>query len=775
MATRIWLLPCFLACVFVSTAYAADAPAAPALPIPAVPLFEHLYIPDMPPLNANAAGEFEWLGIRIGAGAAADYRCTRYATLRMHWNPSTGKTGEDPVLHDGKPMEGSPEGQVALENGVLWLTNNTCPGQEKAQFHFLGKDGRLLAVDTDPGMVQYPLQVQALSATSAALVIPDPVSRYLRVHVVSVRDGKLVDEAMPELAIPYRRDFAATAYGSGNLMILGGSNSEYRGCSPCRSDTHILDVATRTWKDGPSMLESRSELDATTLPDGSVLVSGGYTRLANWSTGPSRTAERLFPVADHFEAIAPMPVGNARHHGVWMPGSGNKILLMGSGIGKHIAAYDIASGTWRVVASNTRSNNGGGCGFFPFMAGGQMYAWIRNQNEANGKFYDCIEQKQAGLVMIRPFADDVRTAAVFDPQFLAINRGSAGFLPAQGELPALAIGGDNTAMVDVFGTDGRFEPAPELLDTRNEGRVLRMHGGVFVFGGHVNPDENPDAVPMEWLESGDLRHFGRWRRVEGTPPAKLGAVAALSDGSLIEVDAKGDIHFITLDTAHDPVTLKRTPGPTFDVPRRPSEGAPILIRQLADGRIVFAGGETNALRVALVTDDVNKPQARDTFAFLGTFQQADTYTVYDPKTQQWTASASALRVDGVIRMFGNGRVAWFGGAPAGGEPPAEKSIVVSSATGDRWIPLRGKSLPHVDLTGYIETITLDDELFVKGSLPASDNGPGKTIVEWFDPEALTWTTVWTIDDQPSAIATYNRVKLCHLPNGKTVLLPEMHS
>ncbi|MBK8530255.1 MAG: hypothetical protein IPL57_25240 [Rubrivivax sp.] len=83
------------------------------------------------------------------------------------------------------------------------------------------------------------------------------------------------------------------------------------------------------------MLEARSEHDATGLPDGSVLVTGGWTKKADWGKGPSATAERWNPATNRFEAVAPMPTGTALHRGFWLPGQEGKSLLITQGMRTH--------------------------------------------------------------------------------------------------------------------------------------------------------------------------------------------------------------------------------------------------------------------------------------------------------------------------------------------------------------------------------------------------------------------------------------------------------
>ena len=161
---------------------------------------------------------------------------------------------------------------------------------------------------------------------------------------------------------------------------------------------HFLDLRTATWSAGPPMLEARAEHDAMGLPDGSVLVTGGWTKKADWGKGPSATAERWNPATNRFEAVAPMPTGTALHRGFWLPGQEGKSLLITQGMSNTAQAYDLATQTWRTVGSWGEGEQAGAWPM-PFTFDGNTYAWRLNRAQCHDSNKDCMEHKYYSLTL----------------------------------------------------------------------------------------------------------------------------------------------------------------------------------------------------------------------------------------------------------------------------------------------------------------------------------------------------------------------------------------
>jgi len=247
-------------------------------PIPPVPAYAALPLPDNQAITTLPTGELSWLGQRPiePAPKGLPTGCSAWELVMARWHPASGRTAQVPL----KPgISGFVYSQLVLPTGLLALTQTGCQdGKERWRFVFLPHGGGpVLQADTSEAIDVFQTGLLALGDERAALVTREKDTRHIKVLTVQRSKGRLEIAAMPVLAVPYRSDFASAVAGPDQVMILGGSNGNYRGCSPCRAETHVLDLKTKAWRNGPPMLEARSELAASNLPDGSILVTGGWT------------------------------------------------------------------------------------------------------------------------------------------------------------------------------------------------------------------------------------------------------------------------------------------------------------------------------------------------------------------------------------------------------------------------------------------------------------------------------------------------------------------
>ncbi len=89
----------------------------------------------------------------------------------------------------------------------------------------------------------------------------------------------------------HRGDGSSVMYGNGEVLVLGGTpNGE---TTPPTNTAEVIDLnTTATWHSAASMRHARMHANATVLPDGRVLVTGGEN-----STGPVKVAELWDPEA----------------------------------------------------------------------------------------------------------------------------------------------------------------------------------------------------------------------------------------------------------------------------------------------------------------------------------------------------------------------------------------------------------------------------------------------------------------------------------------------
>jgi hypothetical protein len=568
------LSACVLLC-FVGPAIALGVesvtPALPFAPLPAVTINES------GSFTPNAAGVFEWIGHDSYKSSAGE-KCPVNPMTWDSWNPVTGELVQRPIAIDGHEND-SLYWQARLATGIIGFWAIDCGGRKAGWFGFIGNDGKVLRLDDKqwPRLV-YRSRTVVLSATSLAHVWRANNDHYLHAEIVRLQDNTLQVQSIPDLPIAYRNDYGLAAYGD-RLMILGGGDEEYRGCNVCRDETHVFDATTGQWSDGPKMLEGRSELNATALADGSVLVSGGYTRKAGWGKGPSQTAERLNPATNRFEPVAPMPSANAKHTAIDLPGSDGQVMMIGGSSG-NIVSYDPASDTWQLLATCN-----GPCNVFPFQAAGRLYGWVESRAEDNDAYSG---PKRLAPIALRQSTSAHPAVVAVAPQLLSLGRQSVTFLPSTATLPAMVISGSGLNAADTIDTSGRMVTVQPMLGPHYRATALRFNGGVLVYGGERDNGRAPPTEPaMEWLPPDNAIGPAQWQRVVGTPPSYISAVTSLANGNLLEVNEAGEIHEVSLDTSQAPATLKRTAWPAFRHLRKPTEKNPMQIRQLDDGRVAF--------------------------------------------------------------------------------------------------------------------------------------------------------------------------------------------
>jgi N-acetylneuraminic acid mutarotase len=142
-----------------------------------------------------------------------------------------------------------------------------------------------------------------------------------------------------------RGEHAATLLPNGKVLVSGGY-----GNNNSVAAAEVYDPASGTWSATASMASAREALTATLLPNGKVLASGG------WNRGTLASAEVYDPASGTWSATASMVSARYHHTATLLPNG--KVLVSGgtsSGNGSSSIAsaevYDPASGTWSATAS----------------------------------------------------------------------------------------------------------------------------------------------------------------------------------------------------------------------------------------------------------------------------------------------------------------------------------------------------------------------------------------------------------------------------------------
>jgi hypothetical protein len=140
-----------------------------------------------------------------------------------------------------------------------------------------------------------------------------------------------------------RTSATATLLPNGKVLVAGGRNYYYY--SNYLTTAELYEPATGAWSATGAMASPRNEYTATLLPNGKVLVVGGfndYTTLA--------TAEVYNPVTGTWSATGAMATARSAHTATLLPNG--KVLVVGGRFGNATAElYDPATGTWSTTGS----------------------------------------------------------------------------------------------------------------------------------------------------------------------------------------------------------------------------------------------------------------------------------------------------------------------------------------------------------------------------------------------------------------------------------------
>ncbi len=129
------------------------------------------------------------------------------------------------------------------------------------------------------------------------------------------------------------RDYgSAVMYDKGKVLIVGGAGQKKNGPLPTNTAEVIdLNVATPAWRYTNPMAFRRRQLNATLLPDGKVLVTGGTSSAGfNTSNGSVLAAEIWDPASEQWTTLASMQVRRLYHSTALLLPDG-RVLSAGGG------------------------------------------------------------------------------------------------------------------------------------------------------------------------------------------------------------------------------------------------------------------------------------------------------------------------------------------------------------------------------------------------------------------------------------------------------------
>ena len=256
-----------------------------------------------------------------------------------------------------------------------------------------------------------------------------------------------------------RSGHSATLLRDGRVLIAGGNSYP----DNLRQVTaEIYDLATGTFaRTSSSLSEARANASALRLPDGRVLISGGYGE----SGYALATAELYDPATDAFTPTGRMNHARSTHASFLLPNG--KALIVG-GDSAVAELYDPDSGTFSLAASMSARHLGGAAVQLPdrsvLVAGGDAYSTLSEVYDPATASFHAVGSLNTGrvgpsgsllgngLVLIAGGVDlsgYLTSAELFDPR-TGVFRSTGSMLNAHGYAPMVQLSNGNALIIEGF-------------------------------------------------------------------------------------------------------------------------------------------------------------------------------------------------------------------------------------------------------------------------------------------------------------------------------------
>lgn len=287
-----------------------------------------------------------------------------------------------------------------------------------------------------------------------------------------------------------RAAHTATTLPTGELLVAGGCVVD--GCRTATADTFVLAADGRSARLGPAMSDPRDAHTATLLPDGRVVLVGGF---AGEGQSPLSSIDVFDPATGTIAAAAPLELGRGGHAAA-LTGDG-RVLVVGGWTGPRsytatTEIFDPGSGT---VTAGPDLPVGADALDAVTLSDGRVL--VSGGQVSSG----------VGTAMAEIFDPATGAWIATDPMRMERFK-HAGVLLADGSV--LIMGGTSDddvllASTEIFDpASGRFADGPDLAEPR-----YKMTGGALVLGdGRVVVAGGGRLVEMIDLASGTSRLLG---------------------------------------------------------------------------------------------------------------------------------------------------------------------------------------------------------------------------------------------------------------------------
>ncbi len=532
-----------------------------------------------------------------------------------------------------------------------------------------------------------------------------------------------------------REAHTATLLPNGKVLVAGGYMGGNNGVDLATSE--LYDPATATWSATGSLVTARSYHTATLLPNGKVLVVGGFGALAS--------AELYNPASGTWSTTGSLATPRYGHTATLLPNG--KVLVTSGFTGTNFDAvasaelYDPASGIWSATGSLGTARAFATATLLPngrvLVAGGNTTAGnslseaeLYDQASGNWTVTGSLNAARAnhtatllpnGKVLVAGGEDafqDPDNLELYDPAngtwvntaFFSSGRGShtATLLPNGAVLIAGGYNNDTTA---TFASAELYTNSVNLTATGDLGAKRSSHtatllsdGKVLIVGGVDIFNSSQTGTTHTQLASAEI--YGS-ASATGTATGNLATGRAahtatmLPDGKVLVAGGYNNVDNLTSAEVYDSAAGTWTATGSLATPHY-NHTATLL----PSGKVLVAGGG----------------------AGLGVLANPE---LYDPASGTWTATGNlaTARVFHTATLLPNGKVLVVGGND--GNQPVGSAELYDPASGT-WTTTGSLATPRYSHTA---TLLSNGKVLVAGGY----NQGELASAELYDPPTGTWT------------------------------------
>ncbi|QRN95901.1 cadherin-like domain-containing protein [Archangium violaceum] len=526
----------------------------------------------------------------------------------------------------------------------------------------------------------------------------------------------------------YTRSYhTATLLPNGRLLVSGGYGGGVGSTSSSyMANAEVYDPTEKRWLICPyGMSIYRAWHTATLLPNGKVLVAGGYD-----GAGPGRTADLYDPATNMFSATGAMAINREQHTATLLPNG--KVLVAGGLSSTSLAIaelYDPATGTWSSAGTMPSIHSQHTATLLPdgkvLIVGGygqasiysraaELYdpatnTWSTTGGLRVGRRYHTATLLPNGKVLVAGGYDPtvaLSSAELYDPAtgtwspagtMSVVRAGHTAALLPNGKV--LLVGGYNTMNSSVYETE-LYDP-----ETGTWTQGPPRSGGVGATA-TVMPDGQ--VMLVNGFAGALYEQGGAARKPAGSMTAARASSTAtlLPDGQVLVVGGQGDSGALASAERVDPASGTWSSAGTMSEPRQFH-----TTTLLPDGRVLVSGG-SGASQASLASVEL-----------------------YDPTSVTWSSTGALAepRSRHTATLLNDGRVMVVGGRSGTGTPLA--SVELYDPETGTWSPTGPLAVAR---EGHIAVKLSTGKVLVAAGTGASG---ALTSAELYDPAAGTWSTV----------------------------------